>query len=386
MAMDKTTSFQVMKTNNQQAVLHAIYHNENISRVEIAEKVGLTNQTITNIVNRLISEGIVVEAKELPLSPNTGRRPIPLRINSSQLYAVGIEVTRKYVRGVLMDFSHHIVEEVETILPEIENSEQVFQTILANIDSLLSKCKSPEQIKGIGVSVSGPIDQKSGVVLKAEHFHWVDFHLKNALEAQYPYPVYLENDVNIIAVAENATGVLEKSQNNITLLLDQGVGGAIVIDKKLYAGSKNAAGEFGNFKVPYSEESESGQYSAYVSLTTAASISALQKKLGIPFKAIIDRLEAGDVQVVKELRSVGDAIGYAVSNVVTMLNPDHVLLTGRLIEKAGYLLEPIIADKVKQMSYEYSRGVIIKSTVLMDGARMAAGLVAKEMFKEPALA
>ncbi len=382
MTIDKMSSFQVMKSMNQQTVLNTIYQSELISRVEIAEKVGLTQQTITNIVSRLIEEGVVVEEKSHSLTPSAGRRPIPLRINSSHLFAIGIEVARKRVRGVLTDFSQNILAETDYVFVEIESSEQIFNKILHVIDILITKCMKPEQIKGIGLTVSGPIDQRSGIVIKAEHFHWINFQLKDELERLYPYPVYVENDVNIIAVAENATGILSDSQNNITLLLDQGVGGAIVIDKKLYVGSNNAAGEFGNFKVHYKDESLPCDCGVgYGSLTTIASITAIQRKMGVPFALIIERIDKREPEIIRELQLIGEAVGSAISNIVTFFNPDTVLLTGRLIENAGFILEPVIIDIVKKTTFEGCRNVMIKSTVLMDGAKMASGLVLKEMLK-----
>src|SRR5690554_2639907 len=150
MTIDKMSSFQVMKNMNQQTVLNTIDQSELISRVEIAEKVGLTQQTITNIVSRLIEEGVVVEEKNQSLTPNAGRRPIPLRINSSNLFAIGIEVARKRVRGVLTDFSQHILAETDYVFVEIVSSEQIYTKILHVIDVLITKCMKPEQIKGIG--------------------------------------------------------------------------------------------------------------------------------------------------------------------------------------------------------------------------------------------
>jgi predicted NBD/HSP70 family sugar kinase/biotin operon repressor len=380
LTLDKTSSSQIMKSMNQQKVLSVIYQNEFISRVEIAEKVGLTQQTITNIVTRLIKDGVVIEAKDPTFVSNTGRKPIPLRINSSNLYAIGIEVAKKHIRGVLTDFSRNILAETEIAFEGFGSRERTFKGILHVSDLLINKCANPKQIKGIGVSVPGLIDQSQGIVLKAEDFHWVDFKLREELEQRYDYPVYIENDVNMMGVVENATGILSASQDNITVMLDQGIGGAIVVQKKLYSGYKNVAGELGHVKVIYGKDALLCKCGSFGCLTTVASIGGLEEKLGADFKEIIKRLQSGEQQIIDTFNSIAEAIGNALSNIVTFFNPDHVLLTGRLIEMGGAVLVPIIEERIQQTTTAYCREVIIKSTILSDGAKMASSLVRKETF------
>lgn len=63
------------------------------------------------------------------------------------------------------------------------------------------------------------------------------------------FPVYVENDVNLLALNENMSGCLADSNHNITLMMDWGIGGAIVVDKQLVTGSSFVAGEFGQASI-----------------------------------------------------------------------------------------------------------------------------------------
>src|SRR5690606_28158607 len=100
--MQKVSSQQGLKFINQQKVLNLIYNESPISRVEIAERTSLTQQSVTNIVNRLMEEDLVREGESM--SGNKGRKPIPLAIQADKMYAIGIEVAVKYISGKLIDF------------------------------------------------------------------------------------------------------------------------------------------------------------------------------------------------------------------------------------------------------------------------------------------
>jgi transcriptional regulator of PTS gene len=381
MATEKTSSPQWMKNINQQRVLNIIYSDGPISRVEIAEKTKLTQQTISNIVGRLLQEKLVIEGS--PISSNGGRKPIPLMINRNELYAIGIDVTVKKIGGILIDFAQHVIAKCEKEVERFTSGEHTLSCIIEVIDGLLTQVRHTERIKGIGVSIQGLVNQKDGSVLKASEMHWREFQLKDKLEKIYPFQVHLENDVNMIAVFENLSGLLVPSNNNITFKIDQGIGGAIVIDKKLYAGSQYVAGEFGHYKAFYGEDAFKCHCGGRGCLTTFASIGGLEKNTGLRFEQMLERLQNNDPYIIKEFDRVGEAIGHAVANIVTIFNPDHILFTGKFIEKAGHHLLPIIENIVRQTTINYCRDVtIISSQSSRDGAVMAAGLVIKDTFKE----
>ncbi|CAM4382881.1 ROK family transcriptional regulator [Paenibacillus alkaliterrae] len=377
---ERTSSPQLMKSINQQRVLNLIHQSGPISRVGISEKTGLTQQTVTNIVNRLIHDEVVIETEDMaPLSGvGAGRKPIPLRINRSNLYAIGIDVTVKQISGVLMNFDHQQLIQFECPVECFESAEHTFECIVQVVDRLLAGFVHPERIRGIGVSVQGLVDSQTGIVLNANAFHWREYRLKEQLARHYRYPVNVENDVNMIAIVENLTGALSASRDNIILKLDQGIGGAIVVNKLLYAGYRNVAGEFGHFKVDFGPNALPCKCGSRGCLTTIASIGGLEKRLEIGFDEMMNRFRSHDPFIREELRVTGEIIGQSLANIVTFFNPDHVLLTGKLIEQTRDFLLPVVLEKILETAAPYCRNTVIKDTVLQDGALMAAGLVIKE--------
>jgi len=273
--MEKVSSQQLLKSINQQKVLHLIYTEGPITRVELAERTGLTQQTVTNVVNRLLEENLVAEGEPLP--GKGGRKPIPLTVRSSHIYAVGIEVAVKYVRGSLMNFQGEILQSYQVETELYRDQEQPLRYIAKVVDRLLPEAPDLDRLKGIGCSIQGLVDAREGVVIRSPGLGWRNFPLKRRLEEQYRLPVYIENDVNLLALIENLKGRLARAENSMILKLDYGIGGAVIIQNQLYAGSSHVAGEFGHYKAfaePYAYPCHCGSKGC---LTTLASVSGLKR-------------------------------------------------------------------------------------------------------------
>jgi predicted NBD/HSP70 family sugar kinase len=206
--------------------------------------------------------------------------------------------------------------------------------------------------------------------------------LKKEIERHFSLPVHLENDVNIIAVVENMVGLLSSSQNNIVLKMDQGIGGAIVINKQLYTGNQNIAGEFGHYKCCYGKDALPCHCGGKGCITTIASIGSLERNLGLHFDEIINRFVSHDPEIRSVMEKIGKFIARGLCNIITFLQPDHVLLTGELFEKAGQFFLSLIQENIDQLVPLHNQNVTLLQKVdNSDGALMAASLVINEMFQ-----
>lgn len=380
--IEKATSQKLMKNLNQQKVQNLIYSEDSICRVELAEKTGLTQQTVTNIVNRLLMDKTVVEGTPIP--SRGGRKPIPLSINYANLYAIGIEVAVKHIRGVVINFRREILLETEERIDAYLDENHTLTCISGVIDHLLEQSDNKGQVRGIGLGIQGLVDASQGLVLLSEKLKWKNYKIVKKLEDLYPYPVYIENDVNILAILQNMDGLLALSENNITLKLDKGIGGAIVCNNLLYTGATHVAGEFGHYKAFYNEQAHPCHCGGRGCLTTMASIDGVQRVAGMPFEQIVKNMAADDPEMNKLMRTVGMAIAIALANIITFMNPDHILLSGKLVEEAGFMLLPLIKDEVRQRLPVHCQDVqILHLNQSPDNAGMAAGLVIKQMFAVP---
>jgi predicted NBD/HSP70 family sugar kinase len=379
---ERTASYKLLKSINQQKVLRLIYTEGPISRVELAEKTGLTQQTITNIVNRLSKEGILQETE--PVSGNSGRKPIPIVVKTDQMYAIGIELAITYVRGTLIDFQHNKIHEIKEQVDDYEHAEHPLQYVFKVVDALLDYVPQANQLKGIGCSIQGLVDSKQGVVIYSKGLGWRNFPLREHLQSRYDLPVYLENDVNLLALVENLQGALADSENNVTLKFDYGIGGALVLNKQLCTGASYVAGEFGHYKGFAAEDSPLCHCGARGCLTTLASISGLKKNAGLSPEQLLDLLTSSDPQATALFRKLEQAIGIAVGNIITFLNPDCVLFTGKLIDVLGDRLFPPLEKRIMETIPESCRGVrLVRLSQTPEESVSAGGLVVNHYFDVP---
>ncbi|NMO94417.1 ROK family transcriptional regulator [Paenibacillus lemnae] len=379
MTRERTPSSKMMKSANQQKVLHLIFSEGPISRVELAEKSGLTQQTVTNIVNRLLQDDIVKEGE--PAESPVGRKRVPLTVNASSLYAIGIEVAGKYIRGALHNFHYHRLGRAERRIQKLQDGSHALELIQSVIDELLEQAPDPERLKGIGLSVQGLVDSGQGVVLRPPGLGWTPLSLRKPLESRYGLPVYTENDVNLLSLYENMNGCLAGSSNNITLKFDWGIGGAIMADNRLITGSTFVAGEFGHYKSFSGEDLYTCHCGAAGCLTTLASISGLSSNLGMSLEAFEADCFSEDPSYREIFNKVQDAIRLAVGNLITFLNPDHVMITGRYMEAFSDTLVPDLFSSIPSLVPETCRNVnLIHLREMPEETELAVGLVIKHMF------
>lgn len=382
MQLQKTTSNQILKSINQQIVTRLIFTEGPISRVQLAEKTGLTQQTITNIVKRLLSDEIVLELK--PIANVSGRKPIPLIINGENMYGIGIEIAIKYIRGTLMNFQNKQIKDIVIEVPKYKDSEHPMEYIYDVINKLLKHVPKKGSLKGIGCSIQGLVDTNKGEVIYSPGLRWNDFPLKTKLKEKYQLPIYIENDANLFSLVENLNGLLQTSKNNISLKFDYGLGGALVLDEKLVAGSNFVAGEFGHLKVFTGKDALPCHCGAKGCLTTFASVSGLYRNGGFTIEQFNEGVRNNDYEAMTLFKKVQQAMVIAVSNLITFFNPDHVLITGELIDELNDVFVPQLKEGIQNNIPETCKNVkLLHLPKTPNESALAVGLVMDEFFDVP---
>ncbi|KQX51827.1 ROK family transcriptional regulator [Paenibacillus sp. Root444D2] len=380
----KHASHTLLKSINQQKVLHLIYSECPISRVELAGKTGLSQQTVTNIVNRLLEDQVIVEGEPQSLESGSGRKRVPLLLNGSRFSAIGIELSGTSARGAVYNFQHVRLAEAEVKADRYETEEDLLRVIRSVIDKLMGQTPDPTSLKGIGFSVHGLVDSSEGILLRSPGLGWKRIPLAKLLENEYGLPVFLENDTNLLALNENMGGSLISSKSNVTLKLASGIGGAIVVEKLLVTGSSFVAGEVGHYKAfmpPYDYECYCGGRGC---LTTLASSRGMLRTLGRSVEQFREAIRAGDPETVQLCEMVRSAIVYAVANIVTLLNPDRVLLTGFMLPVWGdSFVDELKARVIAQVPQTCRNVEFLHLTDVEDETALAVGLVLQSVFKIP---
>ena len=193
------TNLPRVGTYNVNVVLSTIQASRGISRVEIAKRTGLTAQTVSVIVRRLIEQGIVEESGSVP---SAGGKPrIALRINPAAAYAVGIHFDPIEISIVVVDMAGHPLAHSRQQIAFGSEPEVLITQAAKVVQRLLADLQIPEdRVLGVGAACPGPIDQDEGQVISLpRHDHWTDVPIKRLLTDYVGFDVIVDNDANAAA-------------------------------------------------------------------------------------------------------------------------------------------------------------------------------------------
>lgn len=278
----------------------------------MAKITGLSPSTVTNIVRELIEEGLVEETAPAPTG-QVGRDPIGVQLNARARSSIGIQLGDTRLTAVLLDFRGTVLQRIERRFRE--NAGTLSPPELVTwIGSIVNEIRDPAiPLLGVGVAVAGMVHRPRGVVF-APNLHSSRFPLVKHLSSLVDVPVFVENEVNTMLLAEHTYGVARGWQNVLGVNVGLGIGGGIIMDGKLQTGSSGAAGEIGHMIVERDGPlCACGRRGCLETLAGGKALGDLQEVQPVD----LERLERATTYL---------AIG--VANAVNILNPEMVVIGG----------------------------------------------------------
>ncbi len=213
--------------------------------------------------------------------------------------------------------------------------------LLYNIKSVIRSCldRIDFTVDAIGISTTGQVDSLSGSILFANNTipGYTGTNIKSILEKEFLLPVFVENDVNSAAIGEAIYGAGRNYNDFLMLTYGTGIGGAIIIDRKLYRGSNHAAAEFGHIKthpggLPCGCGAR-GCYEAYASTTALIrNASAVNPKF-TDGRRLFDALNKNDTSVIPIINDWINEISYGLITLITVFNPSCIILGGGIMSQ-----------------------------------------------------
>lgn len=217
-------------------------------------------------------------------------------------------------------------------------------SFLRSIEILVNKYKVEENIQGIALSMPGVIDTKRGhLVTAGALFELYNFPLKAELEKLTGLPVSVENDVNCVALAEKWLGNGKDSENFICIAIGTGIGGAIIINNRLYSGHRFGAGEFG-FMLTNGIKEKDARLST-LSLTSsveAGLIGAYKREANIEKitgEEVFEKYEANEEIAIKVFKNFYENLSVGIFNLIYSIDPEKVLIGGAISENKRVIKE-----------------------------------------------
>ncbi|MEU1048416.1 ROK family transcriptional regulator [Streptomyces sp. NPDC005897] len=224
-----------------------------ISRLELAERTGLTPQAVSKITARLREDGLAAEAGR---RASTGGKPrTVLRLVPEAGHALGVHLDRDELRAVLVDLDGAVVGERRRALDLGAGAETVVEGVARAAGELVADALRPSDraladvpgLLGLGVALPGPLDHVRGVLHRVTGFpEWDGFPLRGALARRLGVPVVVDKDTNAAALGLAVGGAGGDSRSFAYLHLGTGLGAGLVIGGGVHRGARTGAGEFGH--------------------------------------------------------------------------------------------------------------------------------------------
>ena len=285
---------------------------------------------------------------------------------ATQGYVVGIEISGSRSRQTvaLADLNGKILYRLRRPLEYVPDT----KTVLALLDEMLAEVTGPERLRDgrvlrVGVAVSGLVDATHGVVRTLRYAQgWEDFPLQDYFAELLDVPCIIDNSANAAGLAEVQRGIGVGERVVLYVGLGRGIGGALLVNGKIYHGATGVASEIGHMQVK--EEGPKCSCGGFGHLEALASAQAIvQAMIGLSVEypeteAAIRRVTDGRAERITagqvfQLAAEGDKIaqyivdqvqsylGIALANIVHVVNPSMIILGGPVAQVGELLIAPL---------------------------------------------
>lgn len=334
--MQKDAIVSDVKRQNRQRIAKYILEKKQTSRQELAKALGYSMPTVFANVNELIEQGFVCEAGEY--GSTGGRKAKVLTISRNHRSVMGLDITKRHIRMLLLDITGEILKEDYIRFPyedELEYYQKLGQYVCRFIESGGEKT---ENLIGVGISLPGIIIPDRGLLQRSHILNVADVSL-NRFTRNIPYPAIFDNDANCAAYVE----VSRDNKSTAYFSLSNTVGGAIYYNGKLCTGDNYKSGEFGHMIIRPGGRTcycgKKGCLDAYCAALT------LTNGIDDHLEAFFDNLADGDSYAEKVWDDYLDNLAIAVSN-IRMAFDCNIVLGGYI---GGYVEQYMVpfTDKVR---------------------------------------
>ena len=362
MLKNQTADQESIRKVNTSLVLNALRLHAPISRAELATITRLNRSTISNIVNILIGDGLVLELDTM--ESKVGRPGIALALRPDGGAVIGVEIGVGFISVILTDFVANILwresSEFSLEKPKIE--------IISEAEKLIDQAISFAEEKylrllGIGLGVPGLVNVQKGELLFAPNLGWRNVPLRLMWNQRFHLPLYVENEANLGALGEYYFGVGRDVDNFIYLSSGVGLGGGVIINGKLFTGGRGFAGEIGHIqRDPQGELCGCGRQGCWETQVgpravlqrvkraiEADSGSTLEYVNGdlknLTFNQVVDCALQGNQLCRSALEEVGRNLGTGIADLANIFNPQMVVIGGAF-SYAREIILPILENTI----------------------------------------
>ncbi|WP_159767414.1 ROK family transcriptional regulator [Streptomyces sp. HM190] len=395
---------RVLRAMNDRAALDLLLEHGPLSRTRIGRLTGLSKPTASQLLARLEAAGLVVATGTGGPGDGSGAgRPGPnaqlYAVNPTAAYAAGLDVTPERVLAAVADITGRTVGEHAVPTPGRRSAEPVAHQVAAALDGAVKAAGLVRSdVRRLVIGTPGAFDPTTGRLRYASHLPgWHSPALLDDIAAALPMPVEYENDVNLVALAEQRLGAAKGHDDFVLLWNEGGIGAAVVLGGRLHRGFTGGAGEVGFLPVPgvplvrHVTKANSG---GFQELAGSQVVPRLARELGVtpvpdgPYAEVAAELvgRAADVNSGPHRRllvtyATGVATGLAA--LVSVLDPELIVLSGSALTSGGEPLRALVQAELAELAASRPRlvlGDVLERPVLRGALESALATTRDEVF------
>jgi glucokinase-like ROK family protein len=388
-------------------VLDEIRLGRSRSRSELVERSGLGRAIVAQRVGELIERGLVVEGDT---GPSTGGRPprqLTFRAGAGHLLvadlgATSIDVALTSLDGRILAHRDEPAEIEAGPEAGLKRVEELFDQLVATTQAV------PGRLWGIGIAVPGPVEFATGRPISPPIMPgWDGYPIRERFAVRYGAPVWVDNDVNVLALGESRSGVAAGHRDVVVVKIGTGIGAGIISDGRLHRGAQGSAGDVGHIQVTDDRAvvCRCGNIGCLEALAGGAALgrageqaaldgrstrlgTALDQRGRVTAEDVARAASGGDPVAVALLQQAGRLVGSMLASVVNFFNPSLIVVGGGVANSPDFLLASIRESVYRRSLPLATRDLLIQRSSLggLAGVIGASSMVVDELFSRDAIA
>jgi glucokinase-like ROK family protein len=381
-------------------VLDYVRTHGSASRAGLVHATGLSRAVVTQRVGELIEYGVLTEGD---LGPSTGgRAPRLVRFRGDAGHLLVADLGATSMDVAIADLSGSILAHVQEPCDIAAGPE----SILGRVEELFIDGLGAESRRGtlwgIGIGVPGPVEFDTGRPIAPPIMPGWDRYSVRERFAKYQVPVWVDNDVNVMALGERRAGIARGHDNVVFVKIGTGIGAGIVVRGKLHRGAQGCAGDVGHIQVTDDPAvvCRCGNVGCLEALAGGGALGRLAESAArqgrSPFLAtamgekgslaaadVARGATHGDPTCVELLTNAGRLVGHMLASVVNFFNPSLVVIGGGVAGAGDQLLATIRETVYRRSLPLATRELVVKRSELGERAGVvgAAAIVTDELFR-----
>jgi predicted NBD/HSP70 family sugar kinase len=357
-----------LRRHNRAALLSSLYLRGPVSRLELVAESGLSAATVTNVVSELIADGVVAEAGSVESDGGRPRTLLAVRPGFGQV--VGVDVSETHVEVGLFDWALGTLGTVRHPLVGTRlDPDEVAGLVRTGIAEVLEG-GDPDAVFGVGIGVPGAV--RDGGIVHAPTLGWSGVNFADLIHPHIQAPLHLDNRARTLGQAETWRGAGRGAERAIVALLGVGVGAAVATAGRSHPGITTS--EWGHTVVKAAGAAcrcgSHGCLEAYVGVEAVvrryAALAGKEPVIGDESDAELARIVAeaqGGGPAADVLAETGEYLGIGIANLINLLSPDRVVLSG----SAGAIMGPAILPAVRDAVSRHALGYLVERTEVVLG-------------------